>query len=96
MIKSLIERQFSDPLFISLWNYLLYAFDGSEESCRKYYELSIYALHQLDNVHIPNLHMKNIIAELSKVLPKFKTNYLLKLASFCIQCIQVGNIINMR
>lgn len=91
-IVSIIKQRVTNSNFVSFWNYLMLSFDDSNESHNKRYSVVMICLHDLENHNMSSLHCNAIITRLCLEFPKFKPVHLINLCSFCIKCIQTGNM----
>ncbi|KAF2901837.1 hypothetical protein ILUMI_04348 [Ignelater luminosus] len=85
----------NNPNFVHTWNYIMQAFTDSSESHRKRFKLVSALLQELEKGLLPSSQSSRLITRTCVELPKFKSQHLISLCNYCIECIQKGKVTEM-
>ncbi|XP_018318528.1 Fanconi anemia group I protein [Agrilus planipennis] len=90
VLKETIKNRLYSSNFPLFWDYLLQSFTYSSESHRKRIEIILIALKELEQNYSSTSISSQLVTRICTELPKFKSEDLMKLCQFCIECIQKG------
>uniref|UniRef100_A0A1Y1K0T8 Fanconi anemia group I protein n=1 Tax=Photinus pyralis TaxID=7054 RepID=A0A1Y1K0T8_PHOPY len=95
VLVSFVAQKYNSPNFNYIWDYLMQSFTSSPECHRKRFEIVSTLLHELEKGLITSSQCNSIITRLCVEFPKFKPLHLIRLCSFCLECIQKGTVSEM-
>ncbi|KAK5650021.1 hypothetical protein RI129_001050 [Pyrocoelia pectoralis] len=95
LLVSFVKQEYSSPNFIHVWGYIIQSFSDTSECHRKRYEVVSTLLHELEKGVLTSSQCNSIITPLCIEFPKFKPSHLIRICSFCMECIQKGTVSEM-
>ncbi|KAF5276046.1 hypothetical protein FQA39_LY00842 [Lamprigera yunnana] len=94
-LVSYVQSNYNTPNFKNVWDYLMQSFTDSRECHNKRFEIVTNLLHELEKGLCTSSNCNNLLTRLCIEFPKFKSEHLIEICSFCIECIQKGNVSEM-
>ncbi|XP_018565780.1 Fanconi anemia group I protein [Anoplophora glabripennis] len=92
---NLVKRKINNACFIDTWTYILQSFTNNTKCHNKRYKMIQATLKELEENNVTNTSSNAIINRLCIELPKFKSEHLAELCTFCLECIQLRKTIKM-
>lgn len=90
----MLEENICQRKGLILWNYVLQSFDDSSDSHEKRFDISVAILEKINQNVVAQAHSNEIVTRLRLELSKFKPNHLIRLCDFCVEKIQIGNVLH--
>lgn len=91
----MVKSKLYHSTFAHTFNYLMQAFQDSDESQEKRYKIVVAVLKELESGDMQCSQSSVLLSRICMELMKFKTEHLVHICSLCIESIQKGNTANM-
>lgn len=95
-LLNLVQTRITNSNFTYTWNYVLQGFTETSLCHEKRFEVVMKVLKELEKNEFSSAHSNTIIRRICMDLVKFKSEHLLKLCDFCLECLQSQRASQMR
>lgn len=92
----MVKIKLTHPAFPHTLNYIMQSFTDTSESHTKKFKVIMTILNKLETNDVSSTQSNAVVSRICIELDKLKSEHLVDICSFCLECIQKGNVTQMR